>query len=93
MIARLLIALLLTASRRLPPSKSRGTVVREDKQEPSSVTQANQVRISGPSTTIVPIKPGGSFEFPSVRPGTYRLGSWANSLDATDDGSHYRQGP
>ncbi len=68
-----LIALLLTLSPQATSFKISGTVVREDKQEPSSVTQANQVRISGPSTTIVPIKPDGSFEFPSVRPGTYRL--------------------
>jgi len=74
MIHGLLMAVLLAASPQATTYKMSGTVVREDKQDPSAAaTQANQVRISGPSTMIVTIGAGGTFTFPSVRPGTYQL--------------------
>jgi len=74
MIHGLLLALLLAASPQAATFKVSGTVVREDKQDPASAaTQANQVRISGPSASIVTIGAGGTFTFPSVRPGTYQL--------------------
>jgi hypothetical protein len=73
MIHGLLMALLLAGSPQAATFKVSGTVVREDKLDPASATQANQVRISGPSTMIVPIGNGGTFTFPNLRPGTYQL--------------------
>ena len=73
MIPGLLMALLLAVTPQAATFKVSGTVAREDKQDPSTVTQANQVRISGPSTTIVLIGAGGTFTFPNLRPGTYQL--------------------
>jgi hypothetical protein len=73
MIHGLLMALLLAGSPQAAGFKVSGTVVREDKQEPTAATQANQVRISGPSTMIVTVGAGGTFTFPNVRPGSYQL--------------------
>ena len=73
MIHGLLMALLLAGSPQAPTFKVTGTVVREDKLDAATATQANQVRISGPSTLIVTIGAGGTFTFPSVRPGSYQL--------------------
>lgn len=53
--------------------KVSGTVVREDKQDPATAAQANQIRIQGPMTSVVVIRAGGAFEFANVRPGTYQL--------------------
>lgn len=47
-----------------------GTVTREDQQ--ANPATANQVRLSGPATTIVTIAADGSFEFKNVLPGTYQ---------------------
>ncbi len=73
MIHWLLMALLLAGSPQAATFKLSGTVVREDKLDPATATQANQVRIVGPSTTIVTIGAGGAFTFPNVRPGSYQL--------------------
>jgi len=73
MIHGLLMALLLAGSPQAASFKVSGTVVREDKQDPATATQTNQVRISGPSTMIVTIGAGGMFTFPNVRPGSYQL--------------------
>jgi hypothetical protein len=73
MIHGLLMALLLAGSPQAATFKVSGTVVREDKQDPATATQANQVRIVGPSAFIVTIGAGGTFTFPNVRPGSYQL--------------------
>jgi hypothetical protein len=73
MIHGLLMALLLAGSPQANTFKVSGTVVREDKLDPAAATQANQVRISGPSAMIVRIGAGGTFTFPNVRPGSYQL--------------------
>jgi len=80
MIQGLLIAFLLVALQQpAPPQtpaamyKISGTVVREDKQDPASAAQANQIRIQGPTTSIVAIGAGGTFEFANVRPGSYQI--------------------
>ena len=72
MIHGLLLALLLVGSPQTGAYKVSGTVVRDDKQDPATAPQANQIRISGPSTQILTIGAGGTFEFPAVRPGTLR---------------------
>src|SRR5215471_21345499 len=79
MIQRLLTAFLFAALQQpAPPQapaatyKVSGTVVREDKQDPAAA-QANQIRIQGPTTSIVVIGAGGTFEFVNIRPGTYQL--------------------
>ncbi len=48
----------------------RGTVIREDQQ--ANPANANQVRLAGPTTTIVTVGADGSFEFKNVMPGTYQ---------------------
>jgi hypothetical protein len=55
MIHGLLMALLLAGSPQAATFKVSGTVVREDKQDPATATQANQVRIVGPSAFIVTV--------------------------------------
>src|SRR5215470_9041489 len=80
MIQGLLTAFLLAALQQpAPPQapaaiyKVSGTVVREDKQDPATAAQANQIRIQGPTTSIVVIGAGGTFEFRNIRAGTYQL--------------------
>jgi len=79
MMHRLLMALVLAAQLQAPAGQApgtfrvSGTVVRDDKLDPASVAQANQVRIQGPMTVIVTIGAGGKFEFENVRPGNYQL--------------------
>ena len=73
MIHGLLIALLLATPPQVVTFKVSGTVVRDDKQDPATATQANQIRLGGPTTNIVPIGAGGAFEFSNVRPGTYQI--------------------
>jgi hypothetical protein len=53
--------------------KVSGTVVRDDKQDPATAAQANQIRIQGPMTSVVVIRAGGTFEFANLRPGSYQL--------------------
>jgi hypothetical protein len=72
MIYRLLTLLLLAIPQATTFSVS-GTVVREDKLDPATAPQANQIRISGPSTSIIGIGAGGAFRFPNLRPGTYQI--------------------
>jgi hypothetical protein len=79
MIQGLLMAFLLAALQQpAPPQapaatyKVTGTVVREDKQDPAAA-QANQIRIQGPTTSIVVIGAGGTFEFANIRPGSYQI--------------------
>ena len=60
-----------------------GTVVREDNQDPASVSEANSVRLQkvfapnekqdGPGTVVTPICAKGRFEFSKVGPGKYQL--------------------
>src|SRR5262245_62514686 len=71
MIHGLLMAFILAAQ--TGTFKCSVTVVLKDKLDPSSVTHANQVRIQGSMTMIIPIGAGGSFEFANVRPGNYQL--------------------
>jgi hypothetical protein len=73
MIHCLLMALLLAGSPQAATFKVSGTVVREDKQESTTATQANQVLIVGPSQMIAPIRAGGTFTIPDLRPGSYQL--------------------
>src|SRR5215475_5725663 len=81
MIQGLLTAFLLIAALQQPAPpqspaptyKVSGTVVREDKQDPAAAAQANQIRIQGPTSSIVAIGAGGTFEFVNIRPGTYQL--------------------
>jgi hypothetical protein len=73
MFSVLLVALLLGISPQATTFKVSGTVVRDDNRDPATAAQANQVRLSGPITTIVPIRPDGTFEFVNARPGTYQL--------------------
>jgi hypothetical protein len=80
MIQGLLTAFLLVAAQQpAPPQapaatyKVSGTVVREDKQDPATAVQANQIRIQGPTASIVVIGAGGTFEFANVRPGRYQI--------------------
>jgi hypothetical protein len=73
MIHGLLMALLLAGSPQAATFKVSGTVVREDKQESTTATQANQVLIVGPSQMIAPIRAGGTFTIPDLRPGSYQL--------------------
>src|SRR5215471_15166633 len=79
MIQRLLTAFLFAALQQpAPPQapaatyKVSGAIVREDKQDPA-VAQANQIRIQGPTTSVVVIGAGGTFEFRNIRAGTYQL--------------------
>src|SRR5262245_19163352 len=73
MVRALLLSLLLAAMPQTGTFKVSGTVVRDDKLDPATANQANQIRISGPSTTIVNIGAGGTFEFPNIRPGNYQI--------------------
>jgi hypothetical protein len=75
MIHGLLMAFLLALA--TPPQattfKLSGTVVREDKLDPTAAANQNQVRIQGPMTAIVTVGAGGTFEFANVRPGSYQV--------------------
>lgn len=79
MIQGLLTAFLFALLQQAPPQASAatykvsGTVVREDRQDPATAAQANQIRIQGPITSVVVIGGGGKFEFANVRPGTYQI--------------------
>ena len=73
MILEMLLALLLATPPQAGTFKVSGTVTRDDKQDPTRAPQANQIRISGPSTLISDIGPGGAFEFSNIRPGTYQI--------------------
>lgn len=80
MIQGLLTAFLLAGLQQpAPPQtpaamyKVSGTVVREDKQDPATAAQANQIRIQGPMSSIVVIAASGTFEFANIRPGRYQI--------------------
>ena len=73
MILEMLLALLLATPPQAGTFKVSGTVTRDDKQDPTTAPQANQIRISGPSTLTNGIGPGGAFEFSNIRPGTYQI--------------------
>ncbi|HLQ77111.1 MAG TPA: hypothetical protein VK210_07135 [Terriglobia bacterium] len=47
-----------------------GQVIREDKQ--TNPTNANQIRLTGPATSIVTMGGDGTFEFKNITPGTYQ---------------------
>ena len=66
MIHGLLMALLLVAPPQATNFKLSGTVARDDKQDPATVAQNNQVRVSGPATSIAIIGAGGTFSFASL---------------------------
>jgi len=74
MIQGLLMAFILAAQTQAAGTyKISGTVVREDKLDPASAANQNQIRIQGPTTLIVTIGADGKFEFPNVRPGSYQV--------------------
>jgi len=54
--------------------KISGTVVREDKQDPSRATNGDRIVLSGngPATSLE-IGTGGAFDFTNVQPGTYQI--------------------
>lgn len=57
-----------------PTFKVSGTIVREDKQEPDRVLNADRVLLRGNGTSMVlDIEAGGAFEFTRVRPGSYEI--------------------
>ena len=80
MIQGLLTAFLLASLQQPAPPQTpaatymvRGTVVREDKQDPATAAQANQILIQGPMSLVVVIGAGGKFEFANIRPGSYQV--------------------
>jgi len=74
MITTLWLAALLLFQAATPAYKISGTVVREDKQEPSRATNGDRIVLRGEAGAVtLDIGQGGAFEFTNVRPGKYQI--------------------
>src|SRR6266581_2743175 len=78
MVKALWLAAVLFVQGALPAQNSAfkvsGTVVREDKQEPDRVPNADRVSLRGNgSAAVIDMGAGGAFEFANVQPGTYQI--------------------
>jgi len=74
MITTLWLAAILLFQAATPAYRISGTVVREDKQEPSRATNGDRIVLRGDAGSVtLDIGQGGAFEFTSVRPGKYQI--------------------